>query len=88
MFVLTFTLKPVFAINVEEDEDHKSDKSANNLTQDAPDYTPVVDESFASFVCAVFSAWTIVFSDEHDNQRSTATIAVEIPSVSRGNGAV
>jgi hypothetical protein len=81
MLLLTFTLKPVFAINMEEDEDHKSDKSASNLTQDAPDYTPVVDESFSSFVCAVFSVWTIVFSDEHDNQKSTQTVAVEIPNV-------
>jgi uncharacterized membrane protein YidH (DUF202 family) len=33
IILLAFTLKPVFAINMEEDEDHKSDKSSTNLSK-------------------------------------------------------
>lgn len=77
-----------------EDDDHLSDKSSSSLSkitflihsssllldvvQDAPDYTPTVNETYSSFVCAVFSVWTIIFSDEHDNHKTT--LEVEIPN--------
>mmetsp|Transcript_19574 Transcript_19574/g.20279 ORF Transcript_19574/g.20279 Transcript_19574/m.20279 type:complete len:347 (+) Transcript_19574:71-1111(+) len=81
MLVLSFVLKPVFSIDMDE-EDHKSGGSGTNLTtqsENPPDNSPQIDESYASFVCEVFKFWTVIFSDEHDNQ--TKTISVEIPSV-------
>jgi hypothetical protein len=59
-----------------------NNSSIVDIVQDAPDYTPTVNETFSSFVCAVFSVWTVIFSDEHDNQKST--IIVEIPNASTG----